>query len=243
MARNKSKQPNVGAWLGGNKGYLRSGQQSDQTSAVADAGGGQMESVRGELGLGAYTVGIGTTAAIVAGVAAVKSGRAAQAVNKVTGKTVVVHGSATKNLKRINPRIAPNKPEAGSVVFASRPLAESPIDMEHISRLARHYVAERSAQAAAAKGSPITRYEGSMYVAKVPTKTLEGNWIVTSPTSAKVVKELPISGPMPYKYSDLPMEDVRKLERAFRRAGGRPLKEPKVPKTPKPKRSSGPTRS
>lgn len=100
MTRNKSKQPNVGAWLGGNKGYLRSGQQSDQTSAVADAGGGQMESVRGELGLGAYTVGIGTTAAIGAGVAAVRSGRVvnpvAAARNALKGERVFVTGTPNK---------------------------------------------------------------------------------------------------------------------------------------------------
>lgn len=258
----------VSAWLGGNRGTVnpqvrrtisqtkRAAKTIDQfatgglgAAAVADAqrmaasGSSTPSALYKTAAVNLAAGAVGAKSAQVAGRAVAKTGIPARVANKLTGQTVVVHGSATKNLKRIDPRIAPNKPEAGSVVFASRPLAESPIDMEHISRVARHYVAERSAQVAAAKGSPITRYEGSMYVAKVPTKTLEGNWIVTSPTSAKVVKELPISGPMPYGYGDLPMEDVRKLERAFRRAGGRPLKEPKAPKTPKQKRSSGPTRS
>lgn len=71
-----SKQPNVGAWLGGNKGYVLSGSNTD-TSAKADAGGGQAEAVRGELGLGAYAAGVGAAGAIGAGVAAVRSGRKA----------------------------------------------------------------------------------------------------------------------------------------------------------------------
>ena len=240
--RGRSTQPNVGAWLGGNKGYLQSGSNTD-TSAKADAGGGQMEAVRGELGLGAYAAGVGATAAIGAGVAAARSGVGARAVNKLTGKTVVVHGSATKNLKMIEPRVAPARPEVGAKVFASRPTKTVvPYDMEAISRTARHYVAERAADIAAKQGRGITRYEGSVYVAKVSKKGLEGNAFVTSPVPAKVVKELPISGPMPYKHSDLPVEDVKKLERAFRRAGGVPLKGPKQPKVKLPK-NRGPVRS
>jgi len=221
---------------------VRSGSNTD-TSAKADAGGGQAEQVRAELGLGAYTAAVGTTAAIGAGIAAVRSGVAARAVNKVTGKTVVVHGSATKNLKMIEPRVAPARPEVGAKVFASRPTKTVvPYDMEAISRTARHYVAERAAGIAAKQGKAITRYEGSVYVAKVPKKSLEGNAFVTSPVPAKVVKELPIYGPMPYKHSDLPIEDVKKLERAFRQAGGVPLKGPKQPKVKIPK-NRGPVRS
>jgi hypothetical protein len=92
-----------------NKGYLRSGEQSDQTSAKVDAGGGQMDAVRRELGLGAYAAGIGTTAAIGAGVAAVRSGRvvnpAAAARNLAKGEKVVVHGTPNQlQGKFIEPR-------------------------------------------------------------------------------------------------------------------------------------------
>lgn len=240
MPRKNITSKNVGAWLGGNRGYVQSGSNTD-TSAKADAGGGQMESVRGELGLGAYTAGIGTTAAIGAGVAAVRSGRAAQAVNKLTGKTVIVHSSPAKGLKTIEPRVAPAAPEAGARVFGARPSNRAPAyDYESMVRIGRHYVSERSAQAQSALGKTVTGYEGSMYVAKVPTKTLEGaNAYVRSPVPAKVVKEIPISGPMPYR-SAVDAEDVRKLERAFRRAGGRPLKAPKEPKISKTSKSSRP---
>jgi len=93
MARkSKSTQPNVGAWLGGNRGYLQSGSNTD-TTAKADVGGGQMEQVRAELGLGAYVAGVGATAAIGAGIAAARSGVGARAANKLTGRTVVLHGT------------------------------------------------------------------------------------------------------------------------------------------------------
>lgn len=97
--KSSSKQPNVGAWLGGNKGYVLSGSNTD-TSAKVDSGGGQMEAVRGELGLGAYAAGIGATAAIGAGIAAVKSGRVINPVaatrNLVKGEKIVVHGTSAK---------------------------------------------------------------------------------------------------------------------------------------------------
>jgi len=80
-------------------GRVRSGSNTD-TSAKADAGGGQMEQVRAELGLGAYTAAVGTTAAIGAGIAAVRSGRVvnpvAAARNIIKGEKVVIHGTPNK---------------------------------------------------------------------------------------------------------------------------------------------------
>jgi len=108
MARkSKSQQPNVGAWLGGNRGYLRSGSNTD-TSAKIDAGGGQMEQVRAELGLGAYVAGVGATAAIGAGIAAARSGAVGRAVNKIGDKTVLLaHGGAADLVGgKINPTFA-----------------------------------------------------------------------------------------------------------------------------------------
>lgn len=101
MARRFGRK-DVGAWLGGNRGTVQSrmpsvGASSD-TEAKADVGGGQMEQVRAELGLGAYAFGVGAAGAIGAGVAAVKSGRVvnpvAAAQNLVKGERVIVHGTA-----------------------------------------------------------------------------------------------------------------------------------------------------
>lgn len=70
MAAKKSKPlPKSGGWLGVNTGT------SSDTTAKADAGGGQMEAVRAELGLGAYAAGVGAAATIGAGVAAVAAMR------------------------------------------------------------------------------------------------------------------------------------------------------------------------
>ena len=85
MARRTGRK-DVGAWLGGNRGTVQSRMPSGASDreAQADAGGGQMEQVRAELGLGAYAAGIGTTAAIGAGVAAIKSGSATKVANKAS---------------------------------------------------------------------------------------------------------------------------------------------------------------
>ncbi len=125
MARRNVTSKNVGAWLGGNRGYLRSGQQSDQTSAQVDSGGGQMEQVRAELGLGAYAVGVGTTAAIGAGVAAVKSGRVvnpvAAARNLIKGEQVIVHGTAKKITGNMLKGVAGEFDDITKVVFGWNP--------------------------------------------------------------------------------------------------------------------------
>ena len=56
-----------------NKGRKQTVSNTDTQSKI-DAGGGQAEQVRAELGLGAYTAAVGTTAAIGAGIAAARSG-------------------------------------------------------------------------------------------------------------------------------------------------------------------------
>jgi len=103
MAR-KTSRKDVGAWLGGNRGTVQSrmpsvGASSD-TEAKADAGGGQMEQVRAELGLGAYAFGVGAAGALAEGVVAVRSGRVvnpvAAARNAARGERVVVSGTPRK---------------------------------------------------------------------------------------------------------------------------------------------------
>jgi hypothetical protein len=169
--KSSSKQPNVGAWLGGNKGYVLSGSNTD-TSAKADAGGGQMEAVRGELGLGAYAAGIGAAGAIGAGVAAVRSGRAAQAVNKMTGQVVGLHGSPVKGLTEIKP-IGPT-----GRAWAANPAT----GVQKATNIAREYSASN---------------RGSLYVVKVSKKDLaaQSTDLAKSPTFGssqplKVVKEI-----------------------------------------------------
>ena len=119
--KSSSKQPNVGAWLGGNKGYVLSGSNTD-TSAKVDSGGGQAEAVRGELGLGAYAAGVGAAGAVGAGVAAVRSGAVGRAINKMGDKTVLLHGSPVSGLRNIEPRVPPKGPNAskGARVYGIR---------------------------------------------------------------------------------------------------------------------------
>lgn len=70
MAAKKSKTlPKSRGWLGVDTGTF------SDTTAKADAGGGQAEAVRAELGLGAYAAGVGAVATVGAGVAAVAAMR------------------------------------------------------------------------------------------------------------------------------------------------------------------------
>lgn len=228
----RTQRKDVGAWFGGTRGTVQSRMprsNASDTEAKADAGGGQMEAVRGELGLGAYAAGIGTTAAIGAGVAAVRSGAAARAVNKVTGQTVIIHGTNVKGLKaagqKLMPNVPPARPEVGKVLFGVTP---SPMyGPEEVARIAQHYAAERGFRAAGGK-----TFSGSAYVAKVPTKALksEGVTFRQSTSPGKIVSEIPISGSSPNPSKDF----VEQLEKAYKRAGG------KFPKAPKQKKYKAP---
>jgi hypothetical protein len=205
----RTQRKDVGAWLGGNRGTVQSRLPSDagDREAKVDAGGGQMEQVRGELGLGAYTAGIGTTAAIGAGVAAIKSGKVvnpvAAAKNKLTGKTVMVHGSPVSGLKQIEPRAGSNMAPGESVVFGWNPRV-------------------RNAKTDIPSG--VTQYtykegvgSGSAYVVKVPKSSTKKRGDIlpqylTSTESAKVVAEIPAGTST---FSD-------QIQRQLRRAGVRP---------------------
>lgn len=63
-----------------NRGRKQTVSNTD-TQLKIDAGGGQMEQVRAELGLGAYAAGVGVTAAIGAGIAAARSLRVVRGVS------------------------------------------------------------------------------------------------------------------------------------------------------------------
>lgn len=123
----RMQRKDVGAWLGGNRGTVQSRLPSGASDreAQADAGGGQMEQVRAELGLGAYAAGVGAAGAIGAGVAAVRSGRVvnpvAAARNAARGERVVVSGTPNKIRGRsLNPRISEDIPDT-AVVYSWNP--------------------------------------------------------------------------------------------------------------------------
>lgn len=241
MAR-KSSRKDVGAWLGGNRGYLRSGTVSPDTEAKADAGGGQMEQVRAELGLGAYAAGVGAAGAIGAGVAAVRSGAAAKVVNKMTGQTVIIHGTNVRGLKaagqQLMTNVPPARPEVGKVLFGVR--ASERYGPEELARIMQHYASTRSFQkntGSKLDGVGVDRivkeWKGSAYVAKVPKKSLqgEGQTFVRSSSPGKIVAEIPVSGTS----HKLQPQFQKDLEKAYKRAGGKFPKAPKQKKYKEPK--------
>jgi len=219
MARKKSQQPNVGAWLGGNRGYVQSGSNTD-TSAKIDAGGGQMEQVRAELGLGAYVAGVGATAAIGAGIAAARSGVGARAVNKLTGQQVMIHASPTRGLTQIDPRSGSRALPKETVVFGFDTKAE--LFPTQGAALMPGQVHQKATS------------RGSVYVVKTPRQSVRdrssdvGDYVLTSTAPAKVVKELPIpEGVGQIRTPQVEAYDVA-LRTAVQRAGGKLAKQNRV---------------
>jgi len=192
MARkSKSTQPNVGAWLGGNRGYVQSGSNTD-TSAKIDAGGGQMEQVRAELGLGAYVAGVGATAAIGAGIAAAKTPVGRRAVNKFTKQEVLLHGRKTAGYSEI-------KPMGGKyegLPESERMYAVAWYDNPQVARdfnLAKSYgfsSPEKLGTVYAVRGKAKTFTQGD-YVSPANFKT---DLIVQSPKNQKVVGSVNLTG-------------------------------------------------
>jgi len=236
MARKKSQQPNVGAWLGGNRGYLQSGSNTD-TTAKADAGGGQMEQVRAELGLGAYVAGVGATAAIGAGIAAsvgaarvagkaVQSGRVvnpvAAARNIISGERVVLHGSPKSGLPVLKPSTGSKTLPDQSVLFSWNPRKPNMSNVIH-SKAVRY----------------ANKFEdaGSIYVAKVPKNVTvrhpkksvrdSKNMLVTR-GEGKVVAEVPLGK----QYSELSRAEktdiANRVQAELRKAGVQPRGMPKA---------------
>jgi len=180
--------------------------------------------------LGAAAAGVG--AAKVAGKVVgkvVESGVPARVANKLTGQTVIIHGTNVRGLKasgqKLMPNVPPARPEVGKVLFGVTP---SPMyGPEEVARIAQHYAAQRSTW------TPTTQtFSGSAYVAKVPTKALkrEGVTFHQSTSPGKIVSEIPVSGSSPTPSKDF----VERLEKAYKRAGG------KFPKAPKEKKYKAP---
>jgi len=197
-----------------NKGRRQTVSNTD-TELKIDAGGGQMEQVRAELGLGAYTAAVGTTAAIGAGIAAVRSGVAARAMNKVRGEVVGLHGSPVKGLKQIEPRLSEWSPKGSPPkVFAANP-AGAP---SSAPRGAGIPMARETAQDyALGYGKAVKPKEpGSIYVVKGKRDKAAGknSLIFSSTKPMRVVAEVEVMDPS---------RNAKVIE-ALRRAGA------KVPK-------------
>jgi len=167
--------------------------------------------------LGAAAVGVG--AAKVAG-KVVESGVAARAINKATGKQVIVHGSPVKGIRNLEPRtggiFGPNVPQ--SYLYGLNPEAAN---VENLGEFAGNYARQGGRRAKLKVEGP-----GSVYVAKVQRGSVVNPQalgpgarlpIVTATGSAKVVREIPVAG-----LSDAALE--KKILQAAKRAGA------KVPK-------------
>jgi hypothetical protein len=118
--------------------------------------------------------------------AAANTGIPARIGNRVTGQKVVVHGSPITGMKKIEPRSGSNQLPEKTVMFGWDPQKKG-MD-ERITRAAGQYITKNQS------GKP-----GSVYVAKikkseiVTPQSLLNTPQVVSKSSAKVVKEIPVS--------------------------------------------------
>jgi len=143
----------------------------------------------------------------------VQSGRVgnpvAAAVNRVTGKTVMVHGSPVPNLKQISPRSGSNMAPDESVVFGWNPRA----------RNAKTDIPQNVQQYMYKEG--MSSGPGSAYVVKVPKSSSKVRHdilpqIMTSSEPAKVVSE--VSGARLDNAADFQQQ----IQKQLRIAGVRP---------------------
>lgn len=225
MPRKNITSKNVGAWLGGNRGYVQSGSNTD-TSAKADAGGGQMEAVRGELGLGAYAAGIGATAAIGAGIAAARSPLGRRATRAVTGRqtSYFVHGSPTKGIKKLDPKYETMPDKIVSEPFFEERWPEGvdpsqanlygwPITKASGQKGSSNVLIPKNDLQHSVKDSAGYAWGGgSLYIAKAPRKHVgyDGDNSITAPS--KVIAEIRTPG----KTAD---QIVKETEKALKKLG------------------------
>jgi len=174
-----------------NKGRKQTVSNTDTQSKI-DAGGGQMEQVRAELGLGAYVAGVGATAAIGAGIAAAKTPVGRRAVNKFTKQEVLLHGRKTAGYSEI-------KPMGGKyegLPESERMYAVAWYDNPQVARdfnLAKSYgfsSPEKLGTVYAVRGKAKTFTQGD-YVSPANFKT---DLIVQSPKNQKVVGSVNLTG-------------------------------------------------
>lgn len=105
----------------------------NNTSAQVDSGGGQMESVRGELGLGAYAVGVGVAATGIGAIAAMRNPMvrrnledAAFVAKRAVRDVMPVSGKTARNLRKDLAQARLAKTEAELNLQDERLLARQP---------------------------------------------------------------------------------------------------------------------
>lgn len=216
MPQKKDLRSQYGGYFGGTGG------NAADTTAKVDAGGGQADAVKEQLGLGSYAFGVGAAGAVAGGIASYKTGLAARAYNRMTGQDIILHGSNVKGIKTIEPRRAKGNIDQ-ALVYGKRP--ETQRQMELSINDVDFYAASRFAESKL--GSRPPTYEGSAYVARVKksqqSKFLK-NGYYRSENPAKVVAEIPISGNLPYRYFQTNEETKQAIAQAYKKAGGKKLK-------------------
>jgi len=188
---------------------------SDVSSQV-DTGGGEMDKVRAELVWGIAGA-AGVTAAGLGARAAIKTGVPTRVANWVTGQKVVVHGSPTKGLRQIDPRLNNNQLPEQNVVFGWDPQKVGA--REQITHSAGKYTFPHTiGKRVEGLFPPLDPPSGSVYIAKFKKSDIVTpphlNWSgqVVSKSSAKVVQEIPVAGKT---FAQVDAE----LQRQLRRAG------------------------
>ena len=216
MGRKKDIRSQYGGYFGGTGG------NAADTTAQIDAGGGEADAVREQMGLGAYAFGVGAAGTIAGGIASYKTGLAARAYNKMTGQDIILHGSNVKGIKTIEPKVAKGNVNQ-ALVYGKSPGTQR--QMELSINDVDFYAASRFAESKL--GSRPSNYEGSVYVARVKkseqSKFMQ-NAYYRSENPAKVVSEIPISGNLPYRYFKTDEETKNAIIAAYKKAGGKKLK-------------------
>jgi hypothetical protein len=168
MAPRKPKNPikDVGNWLGGAAKGVQSWSESQArtfTNPYINVAGralgknpnlptsGVREAVSNTafaaVDVAAPVIGRAAGKAVTAvGRTVANTGVPARVVNKVTGQTVIIHGTNVRGLKaagqQLMPSVPPARPDVGKVLFGVR---SSPMYyMENLERVAQHYAAVRS---------------------------------------------------------------------------------------------------
>jgi hypothetical protein len=188
-----------------------------------DTGGGQKDAVNFVNAWGLAAVG----GASIAGVGAVKSGVAARAARAVTGRNTsyFVHGSPTTKIKKLDPQYEtmpntvvsspkfndrwPNGVDVSKANVYGQPITKVVGQKGSANVLQPRNVVQENIKDAYGYGR-----SGSLYVAKAPRQKVgfDADDAITS--TARVVKEISISG----KTAD---QVVRETEKALRKLGFR----------------------
>jgi len=196
MAARRPKD--VSAWLGGNRGTVQS---SSSTEQQIDTGGGEKDAVNSTLALGLA----GAAGLTAAGVALRKTGVVPATMRYVTNRdaTYFVHGSPTKNIKKLDPKyeLMPDK-IASEPYFLERfpegvnsqsipavygnPLKTSGGGRKYANKL----VSAQELRESIYDSKGYAGNVGSLYIAKVPKNKFYDQY---TESTAKVVREIDVT--------------------------------------------------